>query len=240
MALPQNTFPTYNLTIPSTKKKLKYRPFLVKEEKALLIAQQSEDIVVITDTIKEVITNCSLSPINVTELAIFDIEYIFMQMRAKSVGEYVDYIFACDHDHGEQNKDARVELKIDISQAEVNFPANHTSTIPLFDNVGIKLKYPTLDMVKKLENFDPNNTDQIFDIVLDSIDFIYDGDIIHVAKEQTKEELEAFINGLTPQQFAKIQEFFESMPTLRVWVDYTCPVCQQHHHKYLEGIKTFF
>lgn len=240
MALPSNTVPVYTLTIPSTQKKLKYRPFLVKDEKALLIAQQSEDTDIIVDTIKEVIRSCASTPVDVDKLAIFDIEYIFLQIRAKSVGEFIDLKFQCDNDHGEQNPEATSIVRVDLTKAEVEIKKDHTNKVHLFNDVGIVLKYPTLSTLKKVEKFDTSNPDLVFEVLLDSIDYIYDGDQIFHAAEQTQKELEEFINNLTPQQFEKIQIFFETIPTLRIWVDYECGVCGKKHRKYLQGIQSFF
>lgn len=242
MALPMNATPVYTLTIPSTKKEFKYRPFLVKDEKALMIAQQSEDPTVMLDTVKEVIKACTnpKTPTNVEKLASFDVEYIFLQMRAKSVGEFVDLVFQCDTDHGEQNDKARATVRIDLTQVGVEFPGGTTNKIPLFGNVGVVMKYPNIETLKKLEQSNEEDIDQIFDIVIDCIDYIYDSDEVFVAKDQSKSEMVEFLNNLTSEQFERIQQFFQTMPSLKTWVDYECPVCGKKHHKYMEGLQSFF
>lgn len=237
MALPINTTPIYTLTIPSTKEEVKYRPFLVKEEKALLIAQQSEDETVMLNTLKAIIKDCVKSQIDVDKLAIFDTEYIFAQIRAKSVGELVDLIFRCDTCTDEK---AKIKITFDLTNLKVEFPENHTNQIELFDGVGIKMKYPDLNLLNKAKHTKSDDVNQVFDVVIDCIDFIYTAEEVFHAKEQTRNELLQFIENLTTEQFGKIQSFFETMPKLKQNVDYKCPVCGKEHHKHLEGINSFF
>ena len=238
MALPINTATIYNLILPSTGKSLKYRQFFVKEEKALMIAHQSEDVKVMIDTLKGVVKACVLDEIDVDKIATFDLEYLFCQIRAKSVGENVDLLFGCD-DCPDDPK-AKAKVTIDLTTLEVvKFP-NHTSKIPLFNDVGVIMKYPTMDLIKSIENIDESDFEQLVLVVANSIDSIYTGSEVFHAKEQTKEELVTFVENLTTEQFAKIQEFFETMPKLRHEVNYTCPVCNKAHHKVLEGINSFF
>lgn len=236
MALPLNSTPIYQLTVPSTDKVVKFRPFLVKEEKALLLAQQSEDPNVMIDTLQEVIKSCVKDEIDVGKLAVFDLEYIFTQIRAKSVGEEVELVFRCQHCDDDK---ARVNVKIDITQIDVQKTEDHTKQIPLFDDVGIVMKYPSLNMVKKLESLG-NSMQDIFNIVIDCIDYIYNGDELIYASETSKEELEEFLNNMTTDQFANIQKFFSTMPVMKKQVDYDCPVCGAHNQAELSGISSFF
>ena len=154
MALPINTMPTFNLKVPSTGKTIRYRPFVVKEEKALLIAHQSEDLKVMIDTLKNVIKSCVLDELNVDDLAVFDIEYIFTRIRGKSVGETIELLFPCDTDHGEQNKKAVSKVVVDINAIDIIRGEGHNNKIDLFGDVGIVMKYPSIDIAKKLENED--------------------------------------------------------------------------------------
>lgn len=237
MALPINKTPIYNLTIPSTEKVVKYRPFLVKDEKALLIAQQSEDTAVMIDTLKDIIASCIIDEINVNELASFDIEYIFSQIRAKSIGEIVELVFPCAHCDDEK---AKVKVSFDLTKLKVEKPENHSNMIELFDNVGIKLRYPDMDTIKKIEASNASDMDQVFNVVMNCIDFIYDSEEVYHAKEQSKQELLQFLENLTTEQFAKIQKFFESMPKIRQEVQFDCPICGKHNEFTLEGINSFF
>ena len=238
MALPMMNTPTYNLVIPSTETSVKYRPFLVKEEKALLIAQQSEDLMVMIDTLKGVVKTCVIDKIDVDKLATFDLEYMFTQIRAKSVGEVIELIFPCDNDHGEDNEKARVKVSIDLTKLQVEKDSNHTNKIDLFDDVGVVMKYPTIDVMRKLD--DTDSIDNIFDVVAMSIDYIYQGEEIFYAKEQKHAEMLQFLNNLTSEQFVKIQNFFDTMPRIKKQIEYICPVCQKEHKKMLEGMQSFF
>jgi len=240
MALPMNSTPTYNLVIPSTKKSVRYRPFLVKEEKSILIAQQSEDIIVMIDTLKDVIRSCILDKIDPDSLATFDLEYIFTQIRAKSVGEIIELFFPCDVDHGEQKDKAKVKISIDLTKIEVEIPEGHTNKIDLFGEVGVMMKYPTIELMTQLENTNSDDIDNIFNIVASCVDFIYEGDKIHYAKETKKEELLEFLYNLNSEQFVKIQNFFATIPRIKKEVEYNCPICNLHHKKVLEGMQSFF
>ena len=223
MALPMNTQPTFNMVIPSTGKTVRFRPFVVKEEKALLIAQQSEDPTVMVDTLKNVFSSVIQDKIDVDKLAIFDIEYMFLQIRGKSVGETIDLLFQCDEDHGEQNEKARSKVTINISDLEVVRPEGHTNRIELFNKVGIIMRYPTLEVTDTLK--DASDIEEVFSLVADLIDVIYDDEEVYHAKETKKEELLQFLNNLTTEQFAKIQKFFETMPKISTQVEYKCPIC---------------
>jgi hypothetical protein len=239
MALPINSTPIYNLVIPSTKKSVRYRPFLVKDQKALLVAQQSEDQRVMIDTLKEVIKSCITDSIDVSKLAIFDIEYIFTQLRSKSVGETVDIILSCDEDHGENNEKAKIEHTVNLSDITVQEKEGHNNKIELFGDVGVVMKYPNIDDIKKLQGGVVTNEDT-FKLVAASIDYIYDNDNVYHAKDQTENELMDFINNLTSEQFAKIQGFFDTMPKMTHTINYNCPVCNKAHTIVLEGMESFF
>ncbi len=238
MALPMMNTPTYNMVVPSSGVSVKFRPFLVKEEKALLIAQQSEDLMVMVDTLKSVVKTCVLDTIDANKLATFDLEYMFTQIRAKSVGEVIELIFPCDIDHGEDNEKARVKVSIDLTTIQVEKQDNHTNKIDLFGDVGVVMKYPTIDVMRKLD--DTDSIDNIFDVVAMSVDYIYQGEEIFYAKEQKHEEMLQFLNNLTSEQFVKIQNFFDTMPRIKKQIEYTCPVCQKQHKKMLEGMQSFF
>ena len=149
--------PTYTMVVPSTDATVKYRPFLVKEEKALLIAQQSEDAMVMVETLKNVVKDCVQDKIDISKLATFDLEYMFMQIRGKSVGETIDLVLACDEDHGEQNEKARVNYTVNINEITVDKNPDHKNKIELYGNVGLVMKYPTIQDLKKLQGLDEND-----------------------------------------------------------------------------------
>lgn len=237
MALPQAQAPRYKLTIPSTNKAVTYRPFLVKEEKALLIAQQSEDPDTMIETLKAVIESCIMDKINVNDLAVFDVEYIFTQLRAKSVGEMVDIILKCDICTDEK---ATVKYSIDLTKVKVEVPKEHKKTITLFNDVGVIMKYPTLDIIKELEGLTNGNVELIFEIVCKCIESIYTSEEIFPTKEQKPKEVRDFVNNLTQEQFKKLQLFFDTMPKLEETVKYTCPLCKKEHEKVIKGLESFF
>jgi hypothetical protein len=237
MALPKMQTPIYNTIVPSTQQSIKFRPFLVKEEKALLIAQQSEDNNVLVDTLKSIVKSCVQDKLDVNKLAMFDLEFLLLQIRARSIGEIVELTFRCDTC---DDIKARATISFDLTKMEVYKDPLHTTKLDLFDDVGVSMKYPNIDSIKKFENMDLDNIDNVFDLIIESIDYIYSGNEIYHAKEQTTKELSDFIENLTQEQFQKIKVFFETMPKLRQDIVYTCPVCEKVHNKYIEGIETFF
>jgi hypothetical protein len=237
MTLPIASTPRYKLTIPSTKKIVTFRPFLVKEEKALLIAQHSEDADTMIGTLKSVIQSCVIDDIKVDELALFDIEYIFTQLRAKSVGETVDIILKCDTCTEDK---ATVKYTIDLTKLSVNIPSEHNKTIPLFGDVGVVMRYPTFDIVKQIENLDTLDIDLVFNVICSCIEYVYNSQEMFAAKDQKREEIQEFVNNLTQEQFMKIQTFFDTMPKLEEHIKYVCPLCKKQHEKYIQGLKSFF
>jgi DNA-directed RNA polymerase subunit RPC12/RpoP len=237
MALPKQSSPVYELVIPSTNKKVCYRPFLVKDEKALLIANQSKDIDVMSQTLKQIIADCILEDINVNELATFDIEYIFCKLRAKSVGEIVEIVLTCG------NCSEKIESTIDISTIEVTKDETHTNKFVLFDKVGVKLKYPdynTIKMLYQLSDEQVMEINNIISLIISCIDYIYDDDNVYYAKETRKEELQEFVENLTKEQMQKVLNFFATMPKLSKKIEYRCPHCQHDNSVVLEGLDSFF
>lgn len=238
MALPKANTAIYTTKIPSTEQVVKFRPFLVKEEKALLIAQQSEDHNVMVNTLKSILTDCVIDKLDIQSLAIFDLEYLLLQIRAKSIGEIAELMFSCDTCNDPK---AKAKVFIDLTKIQIIKNPLHKKKIELFDNVGVVMQYPNIDDVTKFGELNlDENIDDVFSLIIASIDYIYDGNEIYHSKEQSKDELEEFINNLTQQQFKLIQEFFETMPKLRQDVAYTCPVCNKFHNRYIEGIESFF
>ena len=236
MALPMNSTPVYKINIPSTGKEITFRPFLVKEEKALLLAQQSESTEIMVNTLKEIIKSCVKEPLDVESLAIFDYEFLFTNIRAKSVGEIVDLIFTCAHCEQENNK---VKMSIDLTKIPLVRDPNQSNKIPLFDNVGVIMRYPGLDTLKKAEG-NEENLDKIMEVVIDCIDAIYNEDEVFYAKEQTREELNDFVMNLTKQQFDKIESFFANVPQYKQEIEFDCPACGQHNFSVVEGPASFF
>jgi hypothetical protein len=235
MSLPQYKHPIYTLKLPSSGKEVKYRPFLVKDEKNLLLAQQSEDEVTMLDTLKAVISNCILGDTKVDELPIFDIEYIFTQLRAKSVGENVDLLFTCrDKACGEKTK---IGFKIEPKLVKED---DHSNKIDLFEDVGVVMKYATVDMLKEIQKLDLNDADAILRMIAHHVDYIYDAESVYPAKEQKEEDLIKFLEDLPTAPTKKLKKFFESTPKLQQVVEYDCPKCGAHNTYTVEGIESFF
>lgn len=236
MALPMYKHPVYTLTLPSSGKSIKYRPFLVKDEKNLLLAQQSEEDMTMIDTLKSVIGDCVMDKdVDVNELPIFDLEYIFTQLRCKSVGEEVELLFTCKNQ--ECKKKTKISFKID---PQVVKPEDHTNKIDLFDDVGVVMKYANASILKEISKMDINNPDDIMELIVSSIDYIYDSESIYPAKEQKKEDLLKFVEGLPRNPTEKIKRFFETTPRLQQKIDYDCPACGTHNEYIAEGIDSFF
>ena len=225
------------MTIPSSKKDVVFRPFLVKEEKALMIAQQSENPDEMLETLKSVISECLIDNVNVDNLALFDVEYIFAQLRAKSVGETVDLIFRCDKC---TDKKASVQYTLDLTKLEVTFFEGHEKKIALFNDVGVIMRYPSFNALKRMETMKADDVNGMFDIVCMCIESVYDSQQVYSTADQTPEEVREFVDNLTQDQFKKIQNFFDTMPILQQKVEYACPVCGLMHKKYIRGLDSFF
>jgi Zn finger protein HypA/HybF involved in hydrogenase expression len=236
MSLPIQAAPMYNMSIPSSGAMINFRPFLVREEKALLLAQQSDDVNVMINTLKEIIKNCVKEPINVNDLAIFDIEYIFTQIRAKSVGETVDLILSCGHCEQENNK---IKISLDLTKIEIVKDPNHTPRIPLFEDVGVIMKYPNVETFRKADG-NTQDIDAVMEVVVDCIESIYKGDEVFYAKEQSREEINEFIMNLTKEQFDKIEQFFVTVPQYKKELEFKCPACGAQNKTVLEGAASFF
>ena len=241
MPLPKIAAPTYELTLPSTGKKVKYRPFLVKEEKVLILALESQDVKQITMAIKQVLSECiQTRGIKVEELPSFDIEYLFLNVRGKSVGEAIELIVTCQDD-GE----TEVPVKIYVDQVDVQFEEGHSPEIKLDDSVALKMKYPSLDQFIK-NNFDFNDQESIstieksFEIIADCIDTIFTEEDAWSAKDCTKKELLEFIEGMNSSQFKMVEKFFESMPKLSHTFTVKNPKTKKENTVTLEGLTSFF
>ena len=238
MPLPKITAPTYELVLPSSGRKIRYRPFLVKEEKLLIIAMESEDSKQITDAVKNVLKNCILTRgIKVDKLSTFDIEYLFLNIRGKSVGEDVEVMITCPDD-GE----TQVPHLINLDDIKVITDDDHNTDIKLDDKLSLKMKYPSLDEFVK-NNFDMEggmDVEDTFNLVASCIDQIYSEEESWPASESTKKELVDFIEQLGTQQFKEIEKFFETMPKLSHTIKVKNPKTKVENEIVLEGLAAFF
>jgi len=238
MPLPKIATPTYELELPSTGATIKYRPFLVKEEKVLVIALESEDNKQITNAIKAVLKSCILSKgIKVEDLPTFDIEYLFLNIRGKSVGEDLEVNIICPDDNKTQ-----VPVTIALDEIEVQKDDNHTNKIKLDDSIMMEMRYPSLDQFIK-NNFDFNDKnmmDQSFDLIATCIDKIYTEEEVWAAADCTKKEMKDFLEQMNSSQFKEIESFFETMPKLSHSVSVTNPKTKVKSEVVLEGLASFF
>jgi len=240
MPLPKIATPSYELELPSTEKTIQYRPFLVKEEKLLVIALESQDIKQITTAIKAVIKACILTKgIKVEELPTFDIEYLFLNIRGKSVGETIDVKITCPDD----NK-TEVTTTVDLDDIQIVKSKNHSKKIKLDKNLMMELKYPSLNEFIK-SNFDPTDInrsamDQSFDLVSSCVDKIYSEDEVWIASDCTKKEIKEFLESMNSAQFKLIENFFETMPKLSHTVTVVNPKTKVENEIVLEGLASFF
>ena len=236
MALPQVALPTYELIVPSTGKKVKFRPFVVKEEKLLLLALESEDEKNIEDAVRQLLKGCIQSRIKIDDLPIFDLEYIFLQIRAVSVGEIIEMTVTCKDD-GE----TQVKYNLDLSKVQVNFPEGHNNKIELSDKMGIIMKYPSMkEFVQSSIAGVEISANDVLSIVSNCIDQIYDGEDVYDSSTTTKKEFLQFVENLTNFQFEQLQKFFESAPTLSHTFSVTNPNTGEESEFKIEGLSSFF
>ena len=238
MPLPKISTPTYELVLPSTGKTVKYRPFLVKEEKVLVIALESEDNKQITNAIKAVLKSCVLTKgVKVETLPTFDIEYLFLNIRGKSVGEQLEVNIICPDD-----EETQVPVTIDLDDIQVEKSEEHTNKIKLDTNLMMEMAYPSLDQFIK-SNFDLNDTnqmDQSFQLIASCIDKIYSEDEVWATADCTKKEVNEFLESMNSGQFKEIEKFFETMPKLSHTISVTNPKTKVKSEVVLEGLASFF
>ena len=238
MPLPKISTPTYELELPSTGTTIKYRPFLVKEEKVLLIALESEDNKQITNAIKAVIKNCiQTKGIKVETLPTFDIEYLFLNIRGKSVGEEIEVNLICPDD-----ETTEVKTKINIDDIKIEKNDKHSNQIKIDDNIMMEMKYPSLDEFIK-NNFDfqqGNQMEQSFELIGSCIDKIFTEEEVWVVADCTKKEINEFLESMNSSQFKDIETFFETMPKLKHTVTITNPNTKKENEIILEGLASFF
>jgi len=238
MPLPKIATPTYELELPSTEQKIKYRPFLVKEEKLLVLALESEDTKQITTAIKTVIKSCiETKNIKVESLPTFDIEYLFLNIRGKSVGEEIDVNIICPDD-----EETVVPIKINVDDIQVQKNPEHHNRIKLDDSIMMEMKYPSLEQFIK-SNFDlsaDSTMDQSFELIGSCVDKIYTEDEVWVAADVTKKELMDFLDQMNTNQFKQIEKFFETMPKLSHKIKVKNPKTEVESEVVLEGLSSFF
>jgi len=232
MALPKINTVLYDLELPSSGKKVEYRPFLVKEEKILLMALEGKDDREMSKAIKQIITQCvSTAGFNVNKLPMIDLEYLFLNIRGKAVGDISTISF--EHECGEI-----IKLDIDLTKVKIVKNKNYSDLVKITDDIMIRLSPPGIDNVIGAGN--KNQIDLVMEIIRDSIVEIIEGEDVFSAQDHTREELEEFLNSLNSGQFKKVQDYYESLPKMKQDIEYTCKKCGKTETETLEGLASFF
>jgi hypothetical protein len=243
MALPKIDVPIYTVNLVSTGKPIRFRPFLVKEQKLFMMASESEDPNEMISTIRQVLKNCILDEIDVDNLPTFDLEFIFMNLRARSVEEVVNLRYKCNNTvknekGADENCTGLVEFDVNILEIKPTKNEKHKDKIQLTENLGIAFKYPTFEMLQKYEKLSENEI--MLQILIDCIDYIYDKENIFYAKDTPKKELEEFIDSLQQKDLEKFKEFFDTMPEIKKDVHFKCPKCNYEEDITIKGMQSFF
>ena len=236
MALPKINVPTYELAIPSTDEKIKYRPFLVKEEKVLLIAMESGEAEDMLQAVKDIVNECTFNKLKLGSMPMFDVEYIFLNIRAKSVGEVSKLMVLCQDD-GETYAD----IEVDLNEIDVQVDEEHTNRIELTDEMGVIMQYPTIDSFSA-EGIGDINASNMLDVIVSCIAQIYDkkGEEVYDSKDSTKKELVEFVEQLNTKQFADVQKFYDTMPSLKHTITVKNPKTKVESEVTLTGLNDFF
>jgi hypothetical protein len=237
MALPAINHPIHEVYLKSLGTMVKFRPFLVKEEKLLLVAKESSDISDIKTAIKQVIQNCCLTDIVVDTLPLFDIEMFFVHLRARSIGESAKISFTCKNVVEEVECGHVTDYTIDLNKVQYIIPENHNDIIPITDTVGIKLKYPTISVVK---NTTLNPYEETLSILSDNLDYIYDSESIYKRSDLTREEIQTFFDQMTIDQVSAIRNFFRNSPKVVLKEEIVCNKCKFQHEVVVENLHGFF
>jgi hypothetical protein len=238
MHYPKLDIPTYTLELPSTGDKIKYRPFTVKERKILLIALEGKDDGEILNATKQVIHNCIID-YDTSKFTPFDIEYIFLQLRSKSIGQVIKLNYICRNKVDGKSCDNSIEVDFDIDKIKIIRPEGHSKKIPLRDNLGIVMKYPSYEN-KNFYNSDEGITERVYDVYADCVDYVYDSDKLYYAKDTSKEETVEFLESLRTDDFEKIENFFETTPYIEDKIDIECSKCGYKETNTVEGLTSFF
>jgi hypothetical protein len=242
--LPKIDVPIYNVKLLSNGKNLRFRPFTVKEEKLFLMANENEDLDNVVDTIKQILNNCVLDDFQVDSLPLFDIEHLFLNIRARSISEVVNLKYKCNNNIlDEETKEEKkcnnvVEIDLNILEVEPEKQEGHTNKIEITEKMGVVMKYPSFETIKKFDV--ENEADSIIKITVNCIDYVYDSNSIYYAKDSTEEELIEFVESMQAKDLEKIKTFFDTMPKMKRDIDFKCNKCGHEEKIELEGIQNFF
>ena len=233
MSLPTINVPTYELTVPSTKEAVKFRPFLVKEEKILLLALEDGNDKTLANALKQIVNNCTFDKLMVDTMPIFDLEYMFLRIRSKSVGEVAELKFLCEDD-----QETYADVKIPLEEIEVKFPKDHKSEVKLNDEVTMNMAYPTFELLGS--DMNTMDVERTFELIGSCIHQVVEGENVYERADWTSKEPKEFLDSPTSKQFADVQGFFESMPKLSYEVSFKNPKTKKNNKVTLEGLQSFF
>lgn len=234
MALPKLNTPTYSLVLPSTGEEVKFRPFLVKEQKLLMLAQESENNKEMLDTVVKIVSSCTFNKVDPTHSPLFDIEYVFLKLRAKSVGENVEVTLLCPDD-----EETYTTKKINLDEIEIEVDESHSNEIQLTEQIKLIMKYPQMSDMNQINTQDNSQINLVFSVLKHCILEVQDGDTSYQKVDISDKDLEEFIDSFDTEQFEKIMTFFETMPKLREKVQVTNPKTQVTSEIVLEGLESF-
>jgi hypothetical protein len=239
MALPKIDVPTYEIELPLSKKKIKFRPFLVKEQRNLLMAIESNEARTIQQSVRDILENCTITEnVDIDKLPIVDVEYYFINLRGKSVGEVVESKYRCNHEVEGKVCNNIMEKDINLMNIKV-MQSDVSPEIQITDMITVRLKYPEFKVIESSMKYD-NINDVTFNMIAESIEYIYDGEQFHYAHESQPGELLQWVEGLNQQQFSKIESFFNNLPKIKETLEMTCSKCGFHHTIEVEGLESFF
>ena len=241
--LPKLDVPMYSVNLVSTGKPVRFRPFLVREQKLFLMAAESEDGSEMINTIRQVLKNCVLDEIDIDSLPTFDLEYLFMNLRARSVEEVVELNYKCNNRVKDENGEEKtcsgvVNLKVNILEIEPTKNPEHENKVKITDKLGIVFKYPTFEMFQKYEKMSENEV--MMNILVDCIDYIFDDEQVYYAKDTPKKELEEFVDNLQQKDLEKFKKFFDTMPEIKKDIHFKCPKCTYEEDITIKGMQSFF
>lgn len=240
MALPKIDTPIYDLTLPLSKKEIRFRPFLVKEQKNLLMAMEADDKESIEKNVKQVLINCTLTDgIDIDRLPVIDVEYYFLNLRARSVGEVIENSYRCDNEIEEKKCGNIMKTSLNILDVKVENVNEDKTEIQLTDKIFLKLRYPEYSLLKKMAKLEDASS-IAFEMIAQCVEYIFDGEQYYYSNEVSIEEMIEFIENLNQQQFEKIESFFSNMPKLQRKIEIKCSRCGFDHRIDVEGLESFF
>jgi len=240
MALPKIDTPVYDLELPLSKKKIRFRPFLVKEQRNLLMAMESDDKETIERNIRQVLHNCTLTEgLDIDRLPIIDVEFYFLNLRARSIGEIVQSRYRCENIVEEKTCGNLMTAELNILEIQPDMTNVVNDIIQINNVISVKLKYPEFSVLERANKFE-SITDMAFDMIAESVEYIFDGEQYYYAAETEPDEIIEFIESLSQEQFSKIENFFNNLPKLNKKIEMDCKKCKFHHTIEVEGLDSFF